>query len=119
MNNLGNNISIYDDCISHKSNISDNNIIDKDISVYEICNENKDNSFVSNNNKNQTKNKLLILESKKIIFNDYSNDTSRTRPIKYNSNITNPFQIKNKDNNNNLSNNKILLKDFKQIKTGI
>jgi len=46
---------VYEDCISHMSerNIS-NNLIDKDISIYEICNENRDHSdnlsnVISNN----------------------------------------------------------------------
>jgi len=137
MNSIGNycDNSVYEDCISHISdrNITDN-IIDKDISVYELCNENRDrdNSFnISNNNintsnisnkKNNGKNTLFILESKRLIFND-NKVNSRTKTIKYNSNISNPFQNKNRTNKENKDNkdlfsNKLLLKNIKEIKTG-
>lgn len=105
-------ISVYEDCISHISG-NVNEIGEKDASVYEICNDNKD--YFDHNLDNPGIPTLKKISSTRINFQT-SSDSGRTK-IKYNSAISNPFEIK-RNNSKGSRSNKILLQDFKEIKTG-
>lgn len=120
------------------NNNQENLNLDKDISVYEICNDNISNINLSHNNINNSINptKLLRNDSNNASKMDYldSNITSRTKAIKYDMKITNPFddnRNKMNSNNNNNSNskrnnnnanknlkNKIVISDCREFKTG-
>ena len=107
--------SFYEECISQ---ISENTI--KDISVYEICNENMDNiSNISKANKNEIV-KLSNFDSRKFSFknfNDINTNKNIIKPINLNnSNNSKPFE--NNINGLTKNGNKIFFEDFKEIKTG-